>query len=442
MKTNMRNRRGSALIVVIIAAILIGSIAGVYLETATSEYQNAVRSLMLQQSINVAESGAEEALYALNNSDFTGWDTLLTDVYYRALSKNGSNGEVQRIYVALDNRDSSHPIIFVEGMIDGKQFDISKQLHIEMAGSEGGFGNGLLAKERIQFGGNGITVDSYDGSAGPYDYSSNRGDKVGVATLSVQTNDINLQHGDIWGYVSTGGGNINVGKNGSIMGEDSPVLTEKPKIDWDRVARDFYAELPDVDVPSMSVSRINNGSINGGAVLGAAGTTSEYYYNDLNVGGGADILVYGDVILRVDSNLNMNGRIMVQPGSTLTMYIKTLSLGGGNGIFSEDDEPSDIRIYGTSNNAFNFNGGALTHAVLYAPNSQISLGGSGQFFGSIVGKQILINGTFDIHYDERLGNLGSNNGELQMDYWRELTESSEKLPLSSKTAMTTYFASN
>jgi|TARA_B110000438_G_scaffold147884_1_gene142454 hypothetical protein len=67
-------KKGSALIASFLIAILVGSIAGLYLESARQEYKMAHRARMNMEAINVAEVGAEDALFAITTDDWTGWD--------------------------------------------------------------------------------------------------------------------------------------------------------------------------------------------------------------------------------------------------------------------------------------------------------------------------------------------------------------------------------
>lgn len=447
MKHIPKSRRGSVLIAVIIVAMIIGSISGIYLETATSEFKSAMRSLTLQKSMNVAESGAEEALYALNNADFSGWDELQSNVYYRTLSTDGSRGEVFRTYVCVDYRNSARPIVYVQGEIDGKQFDVNKQLHIEL-GSRSLFANGLTARKKIVFNGNNTAIDSYTSSKGSYNSSTNRNDNGSIASASTENNDVLVNHADIWGYVSTGGPNPKVGKNGSVRGEDTP---SGVRIDNNRIARDFTADFQIIEPPSVAATPISPTATS----LGTAGSTT-YYITETLLGldydyePNGDVTVSGDVVLIATDDVDMgNNDLTINANSKITIYLADdFRSAGGHAIVNSTMIPANCVIIGTSTSTSNtqeisISGNASAAYAVYAPNADVTFnggGGSGSVFGAVVANNITFNGTYDFHYDEDLQNYGGS-GSFQLEYWRELIQEDEKLPLADKTEMNTFVSS-
>ena len=68
--------------------------------------------------------------------------------------------------------------------------------------------------------------------------------------------------------------------------------------------------------------------------------------------------------------------------------------------------------------------GALKAAV-YAPNGSVQINGNGDVMGSVVGREVIITGNANFHYDEALAQEAGNT-PFKVTRWRELTGSADR----------------
>ncbi|WP_309399670.1 DUF7305 domain-containing protein [Cerasicoccus maritimus] len=426
-----QSRRGSVVIAMLIIALVIISTVTLYLRNAVQEMKYSERTFALQQSINLAEMGAEEALYALNNEDWSSWTELANDRYYRAYSPNSGS---DKVYVYVDAQTTSNVWLATGSEVDVSNGSVEKQLYIRL-GYRSMFANGLTAKNQVLMNGNQISVDSYFSTSGAYNATTNVNDGGSVASASVEVSSVVLQNADVLGYVSTGGAYPEVGSQGSITGYDTPSGT---KIDDSRVAQDFYAEFPNVSQPDTSSAYTSLS----GPFVGIAGFETTYHFHDLYIGSKGTLYVYGDVNLVLDDDIKVRGEIVVMPGASLKLYIGDEADIGGNGVLNINGVPEDLQIYGTATNEqeIYLHGNGALSGIIYAPNAELALkggGSSGVFYGAAVADTIELKGNYEFHYDESLKDF-SPDETYQMLEWRELTAATDRYPLKTPSSLTTY----
>lgn len=427
-----KNNRGAGLIAVLLAVTVIGSITGLYLRTASSEYKMSARSMMMQSSMNVAEAGAEEAIWAIHKcgDDETewanqGWTKVDTDIYYMSTQKTIHYKTFNTAILA--DMSGTVPTIYAGGKTSKGGNESSKQIRIDLA-TRTPFANGLTAKNGVTLIGNKIEVDSYNSNDGAYD-PSNPNDKGSVASVSVAVDSVSINHADIYGYVATGGADPVVGNNGSIKGKDTP---NNVKVDQSRISRDFYSEFEDVEIPDSSTW----GTSYTGNTIGTAGATTELRLSEIKMTGSSTLNISGDVVLHITDDFTMGGNteININPDSTLTVYIEgDVDLSGGP-VVNQDGLPAGLQIQ-SNGSSVKLSGHASFYGVIYAPKADFEMkgGGSvGSVYGAVVANTISINGNYAFHYDEALEDL-SNDESFRLSYWRELESASEQLPLFNKT---------
>lgn len=424
------SHRGSVVIAVLLMALIIVSTVTIYLRSAVQEMKFSERTFALQQSINLAEMGAESAINSLNNDDWSAWQELATDQYYKSFTPTGST---DIIYTFVNMTDPTNVWIATGSEVDVSNDVVSKQLYIRL-GYRSMFANGLTAKNQIMMNGNQIDIDSYNSANGPYNVTTNRNDGGSVASVSVAVNTVLIDNADILGYVSTGGSNPRVGPNGSIRGFGSPSGT---KIDASRVSKDFYADFPGITTPSTSGAQTSFSS----AFVGTTGASTKYYFNNLAVTSSQTLYVMGDVEIIVEEDMDVKGSVYVMPGSSLTLYVKDDLAVGGNGVMNLTGKPENFIIYSPENPSRNqtikIHGNGALSAVIYAPDADLELkggGSSGVFYGAAVADSITLTGNYDFHYDEALKDFSPEENYRMLE-WRELTAATDRYPLKSPMAL-------
>lgn len=439
-------QRGTMLIVALILCAVIGVSLGSYLSLSKSSITLANRSFFVTSSLNLAETGVEEALWCFNQvtagvapaTAWTGWDTTSAPPAAKRTFTDFtlSGGAQVRVRVLVDNYNptgSTQPKVYSEATITlpSDSRTITKALEVTLR-RRSRFAMGLVAKDQITFNGNVAKIDSWNslynddgtarGAAVPYS-TSVRHASGSAGSTSVAVGTVAVNNADIYGYVSVGSSTtsgVSVGSQGIISGNFS---ASGGTVDYSRVATDFTTNFDIYNDTSTTITDIAVGSFP--AVLGAAGVTRTYRYagnitSSFEVRGDTTLLLTGsgDVI-------NLTGgsdTLTVANNATCVVYTAAdIKLTGG-GVVNPNTSASSFQIYGTSTTSQNIDvgGGASFNGVIYAPNGVIKIHGNGEVYGSIVGKTITVVGNTKFHYDEALGNFGGNN-PFGIVKWLELT---------------------
>jgi hypothetical protein len=81
-----------------------------------------------------------------------------------------------------------------------------------------------------------------------------------------------------------------------------------------------------------------------------------------------------------------------------------LNIGGASSVSNTTGIPGNLRILSSYSgaNGVTINNGANNHMMIYAPQTDVRISGTGRLFGSAVGKTITVGNSGAIHYDTRL----------------------------------------
>lgn len=428
LPADINRRRGSAMVGVLIMVVVVASLIGLYLRSATQELEHAYRSVWLQHAVNLAEAGLEEAFWSLNRGDWSDWKTQ-NGYLVKRIELQGQANEQHTISVQVGGIGANNPRVVAEGRITRHGNSIQKQIEMTMS-RRGLFANGLTSRNQVRFAGNNTSVDSFDSRNGPYDLVNNRNDQGSVASVGVSVDSVTVQNANILGFVATGGMDPIVGPNGSIRGWNSPIGTN---VDPDRVSTDFYQDFPEVPPPSTSGALT---SYTGGTI-GAPHTSTVYAIDSVNVGNNQSLTVHGDVTLVV-REMDVKGQVDVGPNSSLTIYVEEDMDIGGTGIVNGSAKPSRVVIYGTNpdpgGQEIKLHGQGILHAAVYAPNALVSMRGGGgtvgRLLGAVVAYDIFSNGNYWFSYDEALADFGSD-GLYRLGSWREMVRPDDQVDFDS-----------
>jgi Flp pilus assembly protein TadG len=130
----------------------------------------------------------------------------------------------------------------------------------------------------------------------------------------------------------------------------------------------------------------------------------------INLGGGSALtLAAGN---HVCSRLSMSGSAILNVTGAVKLYVTgDFSMDGNSQIALAGNLPANLEIYVVGSGAVNLGKNNL-YAVVYAPQSVVTMSGNCDLFGSIVAKSILMNGNNTIHYDESLTQLPKGPGKI------------------------------
>jgi hypothetical protein len=153
----------------------------------------------------------------------------------------------------------------------------------------------------------------------------------------------------------------------------------------------------------------------------------KYETINLRLSGGDKLLVLNtNVTLYITGDFSMVGssELIIAPGCSLRIYVGGNVSLAGSGIFNYTSDASAFSLFGLPGcTDLAISGNASFTGVVYAPNANITLNGSGSTIydvvGALVGKTATVNGHFQFHYDEALGRARIIS-KYNVASWREL----------------------
>jgi hypothetical protein len=459
MKTRLLNpkgARGSTLMLSLFVTAIVGFVLAAYLTLIRGQNSNVARSQAWNSTVAVIEAGIEDALTHLNRHGSTnllcdGWQFSNGEyVMQRAV---GGNYYVVAItnFVAGTNNNNA-PSINSQGYVQMPVLVASAQQPLFAAAgvTQVGdrtflargvkattrkdfiFAKGMVAKDTINLKGNDISSDSFDSSDpnystnGLYDPTKTK-DNGDIATNSSLTNSVNVGNADIMGHVSTGpNGSVEIGPNGTVGSKDW-VNGHNHGIQSGWRTDDMNVDFPEVQVP------FNGGAFTpGGASLGLTNYTyllasGNYQLDRLHMDSDNKLYVTGNAILYVtgDVDISGNANIEIASGASLQLYVGGASANlGGNGVINRAGNATNFYYKGLpANTSVSITGNGTFSGLIYAPNAELTLSGSGNnttdFIGASVSNTSVMNGHYNFHYDEALKKYGPARGYV-VNGWNEI----------------------
>ncbi|MDP3073283.1 MAG: hypothetical protein Q8N18_23530 [Opitutaceae bacterium] len=438
--------RAAVLIVALLVSALIALGLASYLNLNLSSSRLSKRTFNSYAALNLAEAGAEEAVWSFNrasagvNDAWTSWTSTGAPAWQKFGGFDFGGRTTGWVKVYVDDHapgPSARPKIITQSSI-GAPTDtpVTKMIEVTLR-RRSAFANALVAKEGIVFSGTSTSLDAWnsDPDANPltppvnYDYSL-RTDRGSIATAAVVNSAMLLNNAHVWGFVATGGGQPDVGVGGSIRGADTPAGV---MVDPRRIATDFNADFKPVAAPTDGTVLATLP-----AVLGTVGTTTSWRATQLVLSGSDTLTVLGDVTLVLTQSsgadavrVTGNASINVPAGSRFTLYVEGGLLIAGRGLANANAQPITCQIWGTNTTpagqSLHIAGNGALKCVLYAPNGDVQVNGNGDVMGSIVARNIRFVGNASFHYDESLA-YGQGNQPFAIAQWRELGTSAEQAP--------------
>lgn len=275
---------------------------------------------------------------------------------------------------------------------------------------------GVVARGKITLLGNSV-IDSYRSSLGTYGaglttgtYAGQRGAQNKGSLGQLHSNGEGTQ-----GFI-TGNGSTSIYGNAheKLPASDNPIqvvsitgskhysqpnitFPDVPNVPGPKAGAPNYdtnksATLPPGDYNHISAggnatltvrpSSYGNLTVDGGAsvVLGLPNQLTVYNFQNITVAGGATIVIQGPIIINVKNNFINTG------GSSVATALR----------------PGDVQVNvkGGSDSKLEVTGNSMKFGVFYAPNSEVVIAGTGDMYGSVVGRNVTVNGNASIHVDE------------------------------------------
>ena len=420
---SLRNR-GSALLAALCFATVLAISLGSYMTVCTRTLALSSRTVQGARAVQLAETGMEDALWALNKNDWSGWNVSGSNATRLVSGFTFDGGVTGNISLRITNYDgSSGPrVVSVTGTTtqpDGSTISRNLTSSSDRAPL---FLNAIAATTgRVRFKSAG-TADSYDSSV-PGGYAGQTpGFSAIISSGSTSTTSatVQLTNAQIKGYVATISTGPSYSTSAKLVGPATPGTT---KIDSTRISTSPYQPLFDEVVPTGAGATLPVGT----ATIGTPGATSPtlYYASNVLLSSSQALTVDGPVVLVISGDLSIttsaqihitvNGSLRIHLGGDLTI--------NGNGIQNDTQLPKNLVIISTTNPYDTFGMATNTpfYGVIYTPVSSLTVSNSQTIYGAIVAKAVTFNASPVIHYDINLRQteLGGFDTPFAISNWRE-----------------------
>ncbi len=406
-----KGQRGGILVVVVVMCGIIGATLVAYLGMVSSQERFVHRSAVWNGCIALCESGVEEALAHINHRNTTsnfainGW-SYSSSAFRKPQNLNGGSSEMMI-------STSYPPVITVSATLPAPMND-GKIVRTVRVGTKVSrvFPHAILSRSSVNLGGSGH-VDSFnstnklESTNGQYS-AALATDRATVASLTRNTSDFNVQNVDIFGYVATGPGvTVDVGPNGVV---GSKLFALNPanggRIEAGHSRNDFNAYIPDAALPlnfSVFPTLLSGGTVDGSNYTYVA-SNGDYSINNLGLGNSETFLIRGRVRIHVTGDVSITGAILLTTNATVEWYQSGVNVSmGGKGLVNSRGFAKDFQFIGLRTcRSIGYSGSVQFIGTVYAPSATVTLEGSANAYGALVGNAIELKGGMGLHYDEAL----------------------------------------
>lgn len=437
-----KSDRGAALLASLCFATVLAIALGSYITVCLRSLQMSTRNLSSGHGVELAEMGMEEALWALNKSDWTnGWTIAGTTATKTLSGFSYENGVAGSVNLTVTNYNgtlvgvsrtvtATGTTTFADGTTSSRTLTATSArapLFVNAVAAVG-----TASSNTVSFSSAG-TVDSYNSTLGLYSaqtptYSA----IVAAAAVPATTNasaTVVLTNALVKGYVaSLYSGGPSVSSSGRVYGPTSPA---SPKVDPSRVSASPYQPIFELKTISGGTS-LTAPAVNSTTTLGTAGdiTPVVYRYASLDLTGTTKLIIDGPVRLVVPGNFYVGlhgGTPSIEVSSTGTLEIFTGSDIAiyGNGLNNLTQDPKRLALYGTNAlTAPDMNTTVAFYGVIYTPTGTFKILSNNAIYGAIVAKQVSFTGSAPvIHYDLNLRDVVFTGIDtpFAISNWRETT---------------------
>ncbi len=429
-------QRGAALLAALCFATVLAVSLGSYITVCYRTLEMSSRGVHGLRSVELAELGMEEGLWALNNSTWTGW-TIVGTTASRTLTgftyDNGATGSAS-ITITNYNGLSGTRTVTVTGitqLANGTQ--ISRSLTATSAEAPL-FTNavaGTSGTVKFTAANNTSVFDSYDSTLGTY-ASQPAGYSAIVSSGSTATSSatVQLTNAQVKGYVATLSTGPSYSTSATLKGPSTPVTT---RVDTTRMSTSPYQPVFDIRTISGAGTTLANPAAGAVTTIGTAGATSAsiYYSTEINmVGSATKLIVNGPVKLVVSGPFYVgrnggNPQIEITSNGTLEVFVQGDIAIHGRGISNLTQLPKRCAIYGTNTLTVpEMDTSTDFHGVIYTPSGDFKVASNNRIFGAIIARNVVFSGNSPkVHYDVALRSavFAGIDTPFAVSDWRETT---------------------
>lgn len=392
--------------IIVITVMLI--LATPFLFKLSAQYKMTEKSYDSLAALNLAEAGAERAIWEMNYGDISTWegDSVLRSFTIFSFQAAGG-APVGDIEVNVINPEGNYPVVQSTGKIaqpGGQVLTKTARVILERKGDPL-FSYGVFAGERVVLNA-GVTVD---GNVGTNGTSSIPGSEAIVLN--------NGAH--IAGDAACGPGGdpetaIKLNGSASIAGTKKALAEAK--------------NIPSVVEPEGLHFYPDGIAIAGGTVILDESVSGRY--PSFSVEGSANVKVVGPVILCVETfSLGRETTLQTEQSGSLTVYINnSIAIDNTCYINNTQEDATRLVFYGTDNlvGDIEFACRTVFYGAIYMPRANIFLAKDFDIYGAVYANILILNRNVNVSYDEGLGSLaGTPGGALQGSHfsvksWQEV----------------------
>ena len=395
--------RGSALLASMCFASVLALALGSYITLCYRTLALSSRTVQSTRSLELAETGMEEALWALNKNNWSGWSingTTATKTVNDFAYDSGVSGRITLTVASYDGSAGPRTVT-AAGVITQPDGTTQTRTLTSTSAKVPLFVNAVAAVSgRVRFRSGG-TVDSYDSTLGEYSAQSPGYSAIlSAGSTSMSTAPIQITNAQIKGYAASGGATPSYGTSGRLLGPTSG----DTRIDTSRISSSPYQPRFDEVIPSGAGTTLPSGS----ATIGTAGATATelYYATDVTLNGSQELTVNGPVVIVVSGDLTIanNAKIRIASTGSLRIHVDGDLTIGGNGIENETKLPKKLVIISTNSPSDSYSMATNTpfYGLIYAPVSALTISNNQTIYGALVAKSVTFNASPTIHYDVSL----------------------------------------
>lgn len=385
------------------------------------------RALHHGRSVELAETGMEEALWALNKNDWSSW-TIAGSTARKTLTGfshgNGTTGEASIVIDSFDGSAGPRTIMVTGKTVlpDGTVLERSLSSASDRAPLFLNAVAGTRGRVRFLSGG---TVDSYDSTLGDYGAQTPGFSAIlSSGSRSTTSATVQLTNAQVKGYVATLSTGPSYGTSAKLVGPSTPATT---RIDANRISTSPYQPVFDEVVPSGTGTALP--SVGAMLIIGNrhATTPEVYYASNINLSGHQNLTIDGPVILVVSGNLSIadSATIEMTTNASLRLHVGGDINLGGHGIQNQTRKPKNLAIVATGETGESFTMAVYEpfYGVIYTPDNPWTISYNQAIYGAIVARSATFNASPAIHYDISLRNtvIGGIDIPFAMSNWLETT---------------------
>ncbi|HYC70972.1 MAG TPA: hypothetical protein VEB66_07195 [Opitutaceae bacterium] len=437
----LSSRRAAIALVALCLTSALGVAVAGYLALFSRALELGTRQFQNDRASELAQTGLEEALWALNQGDWsssgpagnTAWSSAgaarTVTLDYGDLG-HGATGQVRLTVDGWASTGPAWPTIAVEATLTLNTGRIVTRRLTATTGPAPLFGNAIASAEgSVSFSAGG-TVDSWNSdpdndpatAAVPYANTGAAANHAAViAGRDNGTHGVVLTQATIRGYVATFGQPVSYSVSASpparVLGPSTPAAVN---VDTSRLGRSAFVPVAPVFtvVPPPTSGPAYGGLIGTtlalvNALLGAPPDVEVYRTSgDLTIAGipllSPNLTVDRPLKIIVAGNLTITGagKITINPGASLQLFVEGDCTIGGNGIDNRNPDPASCAIFCTDSSttdSLRFATGADFRGVVYCEHKPIEVRENATFYGALLSRQrVAFTGSATapvLHYD-------------------------------------------